>query len=108
MSGCYVTDVTAIPYPGYGIVISFDCGNDNIYHITINTFPQCSCTDFVKMSAASLGKKGQWVNCKHMYYIFRFLCNLEYQTAPFIHALNFSYNEVMRIFVLAGVTLSEM
>ena len=103
MSSCHVTGVIPIPYPGYGCVISLHTGNADIYRITISNLSSCTCPDFVRMSASSLGKKKQWVYCKHIYYVFRYLCKMDYRTETFMHAPSFSYNEVILLLQLAGV-----
>lgn len=51
----------------------------------------------------ALGKRSQWVSYKHLYYMFRHLCKVDFATNNFIHAPAFSYNEVMHILELAGV-----
>ena len=35
------------------------------------------------------------LNCKHHYYVFRFLCKMDYENDKFIHAPTCTYNEVM-------------
>ena len=103
MNGCFVTGVTAIPYPGFGCVVSLDTGKNNVYLITLCDLPSCTCPDFLKMISAALGKRGQWVNCKHIYYIFRYVCKMDYKEDTFLHAPSFSYNEVLNVLESAGV-----
>ena len=103
MNNCHVTSVTSIPYPAYGCVISMDSGNGKVYCITITDLPGCTCPDFMKMTSETLGKKGQWRYCKHVYYIFHYFCKMDYKVDTFMHAPSFSYNEVMHILELAKV-----
>ena len=103
MNNCQVTNVTAIPYPGYGIVITLDSGKGNDYYVTITDISSCTCPSFVKMMSGALGKRLQWIYCKHVYYIFRYLCKMDYKVDTFMHAPSYSYNEVMRILELAAV-----
>jgi hypothetical protein len=49
------------------------------------------------------GKNDPWVSCKHLYYVSKYLCKVDYATNNFIHAPTFSYNEVMHLLELAGV-----
>jgi hypothetical protein len=107
MDGYYVVGVTAIPYPGFGVLINIVSKEDISYRVTIGDIPHCTCPDFTKMSSQSLGKKGKWVYCKHLYYVFRFLCKVDYDSDKFIHAPTYSYNEVMRLLELAGVVECE-
>ena len=50
------------------------------------------------MATKALGKRGQWANCKHMYYLFTVVCGLHSETDTFMHAASFSFNEVKRVF----------
>ena len=50
-----------------------------------------------------MGKKGQWVSCKHLYYVFRYLCKVDYAIDKIIHAPTFNCNEVMHLLKLVGV-----
>ena len=94
MDGSYVVGVTAISYPGYGVIINIVSKKIITYRITIGDIPHCTCLDFTKMSSQALGKKGKWVYCKHLYYVFRFLCKVDYESDKFIHAPTYTYNEV--------------
>lgn len=51
----------------------------------------------------AVGDMCQWVSCKHLYYIFKYLYNVAYATNKFIHAPTYSYNEVMCPIELAGM-----
>lgn len=51
----------------------------------------------------AVGKRGQWVSYKHLYYVLRYLCKVDYAIGKFIHARTFSYNEVMHLLELDGV-----
>jgi hypothetical protein len=63
-----------VPLPRYRkLMFSFDINvflNACHYHVTIGNFPSCNYFDFVKTFMATLGKRGKWVPCKHLYYIF--------------------------------------
>jgi hypothetical protein len=63
----------------------------------VGSFPDCSCEYFKDMAAKSLGKHGQWTNCKHLYFIYTIIGNLDSNRDAFIHAPSFSFNEVKRI-----------
>ena len=103
MNTCQVTNVTAIPYPGYGVVIALDSGKGKVYYISITDFPSCTCLSFVKMISGALGKRLQWIYCKHVYYIFHYICKMDYKVDTFMHAPSYSYNEVMQVLELAVV-----
>ena len=103
MSNCQVTNVTAIPYPGYGVVITLDSGKGKVYYISITDFPSCTYPSFVKMMSGALEKRLQWIYCKHVYYIFRYLCKMDLKVDTFMHAPSYSYNEVMQVLELAAV-----
>ena len=103
MDGYYVVGVTLIPYPGYGCIITIVSKEEKTHLVSIAYIPQCTCPDFVKILALAVGKKGQWVSCKHLYYVFKYLCKVDCATDKFIHAPTFSYIDVMRLLKLAGV-----
>ena len=69
-SASQIQNVTEVLYPGFGRVFTIDGGiypSKKLYHTTISKFCDCSCVDFINMYVATLGKKEQWVNCKHSY-----------------------------------------
>ena len=103
MNKCQVTNVTAIPYPGYGVVITLDSGKAKVYYVSITNFPSCTCPSFVKMMSRALGKRLQWIYSKHMHYILRYLYKMDYKVDTFMHAPSYSYNQVMQILELAAV-----
>ena len=95
-----VKNVTSIPYPGYGRIITLDSGiypNQKTYQITLCDFPSCSCDDFITMSSGALGKRKAWVNCKHLYYVYRFLCMANVEDDKYIHAPSLSFKEIQQL-----------
>jgi hypothetical protein len=97
-----VLGVTVLPFPGLGAIISLESGvepNKKVYQITISHFPECTCLDFLNMAVASIGKRAPYVNCKHLYYIFRYFCKMNCQDDKFIHSPSFSFNEVKQLLV---------
>ena len=67
MDSYYVAGVTAIPYPGYGVIINIVSTDDIKYRITIGDIPHYTYPDFTKMSSQALEKKGKWMYCKHLF-----------------------------------------
>jgi hypothetical protein len=57
MEDYYVVGVTAIPYPGFGVIINIVSKHDITYHITIGDILHCTCPDFTKMSSHAFGKE---------------------------------------------------
>jgi hypothetical protein len=55
--GYYVVGITAVPYPGFGVLINIVSKEDITYCVTIGNMPHCTCSDFTKMSSQSLEKK---------------------------------------------------
>ena len=97
-----VESVVVIPYPGYGRVITLMSGifpNQKVYRITVSDFPACTCEDFITMSTAALGSRKSWVNCKHLYYVFRFICKAKLEDDKYIHAPSLSFDEVKLLLV---------
>jgi hypothetical protein len=95
-----VQQITMIPHPGYRCIITLNSGippNIQQYMITIGTFPDCSCPYFKEMVMKALGNRGQWANCKHLYFIFTVICRLDTEVDDFIHDPTFSFNEVKHV-----------
>jgi hypothetical protein len=96
----HLRQVTMIPHPGFGCIVTLDSGvppKVQDYLITIGSFPECSCRYFKDMATKSLGKRGQWANCKHLYFVFIVIGSLDSDRDAFIHAPIFSFNEVKQI-----------
>jgi hypothetical protein len=92
-----IHEVTMIPQPGYGCIITLNSGlhpRIQQYQITISDFPECSCHNFKEMLTKAKRQRGQWANCKHLYFIFNVICKLDAQSDLYIHAPSFSFNEV--------------
>ena len=105
MNGYYITGMTVVPHPSCGVVITIVNDKSKAYLVSVSTIPQCTCEDFVGMSSKAASRK--WVPCKHLYYVFWYLCKMNYETDKFIHQPTYSYNEVMQILELAGVVEKE-
>jgi hypothetical protein len=104
-----IIDVTVLPHPGFGTIISLQSGaepNHNVYRITLSNYPECTCLDFKTMAVASIGKRGQYMNCKHLYYIYRFICKADVQKDSFVHAPSLSFNEVKHLLLASGIMRS--
>jgi hypothetical protein len=96
----HIRKVTMIPHPGYGCIVILDSGAPpkvQQYLITIGTFPECSCEYFKDMATKSLDKRGGWASCKHLYFVFTVIGNLDSSRDAFIHVPSFSFNEVKQI-----------
>jgi hypothetical protein len=104
MDNYYVVRVIAIPYLRFGVLINIISKEDIAYRATIGDMPLCICLDFTKISSHPLGRKGKWVHCKHLHYVFRFQCKVDYK---FIHTPTYFYNEVMQLLELVGVIKCE-
>ena len=95
-----ILKVSMVPAPALGCIITFESRNGlkiSQYLITIGQFPSCSCPFFKDMSSKALGKRGQWSNCKHLYYIFHVVCGLDSDVDVFMHAPSFSFNDIKRV-----------
>lgn len=88
-----VAGTMEVPDPGYGrvftMISSASALQDRTYDITVFNFPNCTCPDF-----SSLGKRGKFIPCKHLYFIFlrRMVCDPKRDF--FIHQATMSFNEV--------------
>ena len=70
--------------------------------LTLLSFPECNCPNFKEMKLKCLGKHGTWANCKHLYYVFTVICNMQCTSNVFIHAPTFSFTEVKQL-LLSGI-----
>jgi hypothetical protein len=85
---------------GFGCIVTLDSRvplKVQQYLIGIGSFPKYSCQYFKDMATKSLGKRGQWANCKHLYFVFTVIGSLDFDRDAVIHALSFSFNGVKRI-----------
>jgi len=92
-----IHQVTQIPHLGFGCIVTIEAGmvpNSQQYIVTLGSYPEYSCPYFKEMSTKALGKRGQWANCKHLYYIFVVICHFNVEVDVWMHALNFSFNEL--------------
>jgi len=101
-----IQKVTRVPHSGFGCIISLKSGVQPWivnYMLTILSFPKCSCLNFKEMKLNGLEKHGSWANCKHFYYIFTVICNLQSTVdVSFIHAVSMSFTEMKHV-LLSGI-----
>ena len=84
-NGWCVMGVATIPYPWYEAIITLVSNSKKIHFVSINNFSECTYFDFIKMCLESVRKKGHWMYCKHVYYVFWYLCKFSTQwTCPFM------------------------
>jgi hypothetical protein len=105
-----IRKVTMIPHPGFGCIITLDSGAPpkvEQYLITIGSFRDYSCEYFENMATKSLDKRGGWASCKHLYFVFTIIGNLNSDRDSFLHALSFSFNEVKQI-LESGILASRI
>ena len=90
-----VLKLTMIPQPGFGCIITLQFKSEpqpSIYQMTMSSLPKCNCTYFLDMIFKFDRKRNSYMNCKHLYYIFIKVSNLDAEVNLFIHALTFSFN----------------
>jgi hypothetical protein len=89
---CIVFPPVDVPLPMYGQIYNV-LSNDQRYDVTIGNFLGCSCVYFVKMLVGSLGARGVYVHCKHVYHILQMImfCRL---MKKFIHHYTWSWDEI--------------
>ena len=101
-----ILGVTLLPHPGLGAIVELETAiayNKNAYRVTVGQFPTCTCPDFVNMAVSAIGGRQQYVNCKHLYYLYRYFCKMDIQKDKFIHAPSYSFNEVKELLVQGGM-----
>jgi hypothetical protein len=99
-----ISYVTLVPSPGIGAVIDLVSKHGNEakeYKVNIGHFPECSCID-VQQMVIKFKKRGQYYNCKHLYYVYCIVCGMQRDEDRFIHATSLSFNEIKRL-LLNGI-----
>ena len=75
-----ILGITLLPHPGLGAIVELQTGlacNKNAYRVTVGQFSTCTCPDFVNMVVSTIGGRQQYVNCKHLYYLYRYFCKMD-------------------------------
>ena len=99
-----ILGVTLLPLPGLEAIVELETGpacNKNAYRVTMGQFPTCMCPDFVNMAVSAIGGRHQYVNCKHLYYLYRYFCKMDVFKDKFIHAPSYSFSELKELLVRA-------
>ena len=97
-----------LPFPGLGGIVVLETEahpNKNVYRITLGQFPTCTCPDFVNMVVSAIGGRQQYLNCKHLYYLYRYFYKMHIHDHKFIHAPSYSFNELKLILLSAGIII---
>ena len=95
-----VLKLTMIPQPDFGCIVTLQSKSEPqplIYQVTVSFFPDCNCSCFLDMISKFGRKRNSYMNCKHLYYIFIKISNLDPEVNLFIHAPTFSFNKVKLI-----------
>jgi len=101
-----IIGVTLLPFPSLDAVVALETRanpNKNIYQITMDIFSLCTCPNFVNMVVFAIGSQQQYVNCKHLHYLFRYFCKMDVHNDKFIHAPSYSFNELKLFLVWARI-----
>jgi hypothetical protein len=69
----------------------------SVYDVIIKCYLACTCIDFVFMLSSSIEKKGKYVPCKHLYFIFAKRMSCDSKVDIFIHQPTLSWNEVYHL-----------
>ena len=91
-----VQKLTMIPQPRFGCIITLQSKSEPqppIYQVTVSSLPEYKCAFFLDMISKFGRKQKSYMNCKHLYYIFVKVSNLDAEVHLFIHAPTFSFND---------------
>ena len=92
-----ILKVTMIPCPGFGCVImlqSKPAPTQSIYQLSVSSLPKCNCSTFKDMISKFGRKQNLFMYCKHLYFNFVKVSNIDLDVDLFIHAPTFSFNEM--------------
>jgi hypothetical protein len=95
-----ILKLTMIPHPGFNCVMMLQSKpppTDAVYQVTVSSHPECTCAAFKDMIIKFGSRRNSCLNCKHFYYIFVKVSNLDPKVNMFIHAPTFSFNKVKLI-----------
>ncbi len=88
-----------VPNLEYGCVYSLEFhGGVKVvtYEVAIEAITNCTCLDFVYM-LTSLKKRGKFIPCKHLYFIYRIKMFCDHKINYFINQPMLSINEVKKL-----------
>ena len=95
-----ILKVTMIPCPRFGYVIMVQykpAPIQFIYQLTVSSLPECICPALKDMISKFGHEQNLFLHCKHLYFIFVKVSNVDPKIDLFIHASSFSFNEVKLI-----------
>jgi hypothetical protein len=95
-----VLKITMILQLGFGCIITLQSKLEPqppIYQVTVSSLPEYNCAYFLDMISKFGRKRNSYMICKHLYYIFIKVSNLDADVNSFIHAPTFNFNEVKLI-----------
>jgi len=75
-----IVRVTLFLFLSLGAIVALETRanpNKNVYQITMDMFPLCTCPNFVNMVVSTIGGQQQYVNCKHLYYLYKYFCKMD-------------------------------
>jgi hypothetical protein len=87
----------------YGCIVTIFFKEEKTYLVSISDNPHHTDSNFVEMISMVVVKRGHWMPCKQLYYVFMYLCKVDYAIDKFVHASTLRYNEVMCLLELVGV-----
>ena len=95
MDDYYVVGITAISYPTFGVIINIASKNWHLFLCHGWWHPTLHMPGLHENVLSCLEDIWKWVYFKHSYYVFRFMCKVDYDNGKAIHAWTYNYNEVM-------------
>jgi hypothetical protein len=94
-----ILQMKVVPNLAYGRVYSLEShGGMKVvtYELTVGVIPNCTCPNFVSMFT-SLKKKGKFIPCKHLHFIYKTRMFCDYKTNDFINQPTLSINKVKKL-----------
>ena len=95
-----ILKITMIPRHGFGCVNMLQSKakpTQFVYQLTMSSLTECNCPTFKDMISKFGRKRNSFLHCKHLYFIFVKVFNLDLDVDLFIHTPTFSFNEVKLI-----------
>ena len=67
------------------------------WSVTMDKFPRCNCVAFQKMFYTNIGKKGNYIPCKHQYYVLLIVLQANPIIDECVHNTTWSNYEVAKL-----------
>jgi len=101
-----ILGVTLLPFSSLGAIVALETSanpNKNVYWIMVGILSTCTNLDFMNMVVPAIRGWYQYMNCKHLYYLYMYFCKMDIHNDKLIHALSYSFNVLKLLLLWVGI-----